>query len=102
MSTEIDITLPSGICFHGAVGMLKAKFAQWPWERYDADPPLNPNAVTKADIDRVYQLGARTSRAAYEHLIDVHEDPIAGYLKSIPAGQLENIDLEAIRAQIVG
>jgi hypothetical protein len=101
MSPEIDLRLPSGICFHDPAGMLKAKFAQWPWERYDDAPPLDANVVTKADIDRVYQLGARTSRAVYERLIDVHGVAITGYLESIPATPLEDVDLDTIRGPIV-
>lgn len=97
----VDVRLPSGIVFRDAVRMLNLKFEQWPWERYDGDAPADSNAVTSGDIDRVYQLGARTSRTAYEALIVKHGAAINEHLRELPSAPLEDTDLATIRGPIV-
>src|SRR5713226_2293725 len=81
---EIDLKLPSGLIFRDAPGMLKKKFEQWPWENYDGFLVSNPNRISEEDIDRVYQLGARTPRKVYQSLLEQHGDDIEACLGSLP------------------
>jgi len=65
----VDLHLPSGLVCRNAGGMLKSKFNEWPWEKYDGVLVNDPHRIGEADINRVYQLGARTPRVAYEKLL---------------------------------
>ena len=99
----IDIALQSGLVLTDAVSMLVEKFRQWPWERYDGNRPSDPNVVDAArDIDRVYQLGSRTPRAAYAELLRDHGKEITVCLRRIPADvALEGANLSSVKDPIV-
>jgi hypothetical protein len=53
-------------------------------------------------VDRVYQLGARTPRAAYEALLQSKGRQINRHLKGLPLTPLEDADLDAVKDHIVG
>ncbi|MCK9463070.1 MAG: DUF6308 family protein [Proteobacteria bacterium] len=99
----IDIRLRSGLIFRDADRMLIEKFGEWPWGRYDGDPPKDPNVIDPvADVDRVYQLGMRSPKQAYHDLIQTHGKAITSCLRRLPAEQtLEETDLNAIRAPLI-
>ena len=82
MSTTLN--LPSGLIIRDPVGMLKQKFKQWPWAKYDGVRVKDPNRIGEADIDSVYRLGARTPRKAYQSLVAQHGNEIYRCLAAIP------------------
>lgn len=100
---KVDVHLKSGLVLRDAAAMLVEKFRQWPWDKYDGDPPRDPNVIDPGpDVDRVYRLGARTPRSAYVNLINAHGAKLSDCLRSIPADvELEDADLESIRKPIV-
>jgi hypothetical protein len=90
---SVDVRLPSGLVFRDAPRMLTAKFGEWPWDKYDGVPVSDRNRIGKADIDRVYQLGARTPRSAYEGFLKEHGVAVSEHLSAIPQAALEDDDL---------
>jgi hypothetical protein len=98
----IDVALRSGLVLRDAAGILIEKFRQWPWEKYDGDPPLDSNVIDPArDIDRVYRLGSRTPRSAYVQLLEANRDKLSACLRRIPTDiTLEDADLPSLRAPI--
>lgn len=99
----VDVHLRSGLVLRDAAAMLVEKFRQWPWDRYDGDPPRDPNVVDPGrDVDRVYRLGARTPRSAYVSLIGARGADLSACLRRIPTDvALEDADLESLRAPLV-
>lgn len=99
----VDVHLKSGLVLRDAAGMLVEKFRQWPWDRYDGDPPADLNVIDPGpDVDRVYRLGARTPRSAYVSLIQAQGAKLSACLRSIPPDvALENADLDSLRKPIV-
>lgn len=99
----VDVHLKSGLVLRDAAGMLVEKFRQWPWDRYDGDPPRDLNVVDPGpDVDRVYRLGARTPRHAYVGLIQAQGAKLSACLRSIPSHvALEDADLASLRQPIV-
>jgi hypothetical protein len=100
----IDFRLPSGLVFRNAPEMLNSKFELWPWEKYDGTLVNDWDRIGKTDIERVYQLGARTPRSTYEELLDKYGDAISQNLKAIPQTALEddNLCLTDLREPLVG
>lgn len=98
---SIDIELPSGIVLKDAARMLREKFAQYPWDRYDRDVPRHPDCVTTEDIGRANRLGARASYAVWDSLIAKDGETLNGLLAQIPMTPLEDTDLEAYRQPLV-
>ncbi len=101
MAEAVTVRLASGLVIDDATTKLRAKFKQWPWERYDGCFRANPKRVTVGDIDRVYQLGARAARAAYRELIRKHRRELNALLAQIPQKALENANLDAARGPVV-
>jgi hypothetical protein len=99
----VDIKLRSGLVLRNAVGMLVEKFRQWPWDKYDGEPPLNRNVIDPGrDVDRVYRLGSRTPRNAYLTLIQFQGKRISSCLRRIPTDvALEDIDLQSLKSPVV-
>jgi hypothetical protein len=64
--------------------MLRKKFTEWRWENYDGDRPSDPNRISINDIERVYQLGSRTPRQAYQSVLEKNSETISQHLKAIP------------------
>ncbi len=83
--------------------MLRAKFVQWPWAKYDGDAPADPNAVDSGvDVDRVYRLGARTPRRAYQSILAAHGTKISECLRKLPLDQaLEDTAMDNLRGPVV-
>lgn len=96
----VDLKLPSGLCIRDAVATLQAKFVEWPWEKYDGDPPCDPDMIVAADIDRANRL-ARADRKVYEPLMDKCGPTIRDLLARLPKAPLEEADFDAARAAIV-
>jgi len=94
---SVDLRLPSGLFLRDAPKMLGKKFEQWPWENYDGVPVSDPNKIGNADIDRVYQLGARTPRDAYKQLLKERGEKIAECLCALPTG----VELEAGESTVI-
>jgi hypothetical protein len=82
--------------------MLRDKFAQWPWSKYDADLPADPDVVTPADVERANRLGARLSYAVWKRLVGTKGPAINALLAQLPKAALEEVDLDAIRRPVVG
>lgn len=97
----MKLKLKSGLTISNPVSALDEKFRQWPWEKYDGDPPANPNRLTIFDIGRVYQLGARTKKSTYQELIQTHGADISSILKDIPDIAIEDANLSSLRPQII-
>lgn len=97
----MKIKLKSGLTIINPVNVLNEKFRQWPWEKYDGDPPSDPNRLTTYDIGRVYQLGARTRKSTYQELIQNHGSDISNILKSIPDIAIEDATLSSLRPKII-
>jgi len=100
---KVDFKLKSGLVLRDAAAMLVEKFQQWPWDKYDGDPPRDANVIDPGpDVDRVYRLGARTPRSVYVNLIKAHGAKLSNCLRNIPADvNLEDANLESIRKPIV-
>ncbi len=100
---SINITLPSGLTVNDALGMLRERFRQWPWEKYDGDPPADPHVLDAIhDVDRVYQLGMRAPKQAYINLVQSRGAELTACLQRIPIDRtLEDADLASLKAPIV-
>jgi hypothetical protein len=99
---SINLKLPSGLCLRNAPIMLHKKFEQWPYERYDGDFPANPNVIGEADIERVYQLGARTPKQAYRSLCHSEGARLTLLLRKLPGGaRIESTNLDRHRDTLV-
>ncbi len=97
-----ELRLLSGLRFADPAGMLRAKFAQWPWSKYDGDLPATPDRVTVADVERANRLGARLSYAVWKRLVGTKGPAINALLAQLPKSALEDVDLDAIRGPLVG
>ncbi|MBK8219210.1 MAG: hypothetical protein IPK71_36250 [Myxococcales bacterium] len=97
-----ELHLRSGLRLADPTGMLRAKFAQWPWSKYDGDLPPDPDAVTAADVERANRLGARLSYAVWQRLVTAKGPAINALLVKLPKAALEDVDLDAIRGPLVG
>lgn len=99
----VNIKLRSGLILNDATKMIQEKFRQWPWKKYDADKPKNPNIIDpRTDIDRVYRIGARTPKRSYEKMIEQRGKNITGCLQKIPVDAvLEDIDLASLKEPII-
>lgn len=79
--------------------MLRAKFNEWAYEKYDGHRPDDPDCPGLKDIDVVYQLGARSSKQAYQHLLQKRRHAIRAALKRLPCSRaLESCSLKVIRS----
>lgn len=94
--------LRSGLRLPDATAMLRAKFAQWPWSKYDGDLPADMDQVTVADVERANRLGARLSYAAWKRLVARNGPAMNALLAELPKAALEDVDLDAIRSPLVG
>ena len=101
MAEGVTVQLASGLVVDNAADRLRAKFEQWPWENYDGCFPANPNGITVADIDRVYQLGARAARVTYRELIRKDGRELNALLRQIPRKALEDVNLNAVRDPVI-
>ena len=97
----MQIKLKSGLVLDDPDKMLKEKFGQWSWHKYDGDRPSKPNTVTSRDIGRAHRLGSRTRHSAYERLLRDRGLAISKILARIPDVQLEDSDFSAVRPQLV-
>lgn len=97
-----ELRLRSGLHFADPTGMLRAKFAQWPWSKYDGDLPADPDAVTATDVERANRLGARLSYAVWNRLVSSKGQAINALLVQLPKAALEDVDLDAIRGPLIG
>lgn len=101
----IDIQLPSGLLLRDAVAMLRAKFGQWPWGRFDGIPLADPHVISEADVEASFR-GARARSnvncSAYKAAFRKRQAEISDLLRAIPADvSLEDADLSQLRAPIV-
>jgi Family of unknown function (DUF6308) len=96
------LQLRSGLRLPDATAMLRAKFAQWPWSKYDGDVLANLDQVTAADVERANRLGARLSYAVWKHLVARNGPAMNALLAQLPKAALEDVALDAIRSPLVG
>lgn len=97
-----ELRLGSGLRFADPAGMLRAKFAQWPWSKYDGDLPRDPDVVTATDVERANRLGARLSPAVWARVVASKGSGISALLAELPKAALEDVDLDTIRSPVVG
>ena len=97
----MQIKLKSGLVLDDPDKMLKEKFGQWSWRKYDGDRPSKPNTLTSDDIHRAHRLGSRTSQSAYERLLRDRGSAIRKILAEIRDVQLEDSDFPSVRPQLV-
>lgn len=96
------LRLPSGLCIPRPAAMLRAKFAEWAYENYDGHRPDDPDCPGPKDIQVVYQLGARSSKEAYRHLLHRSRRDVRAALARIPTSRgLESSSLKVIRSPFV-
>jgi hypothetical protein len=87
--------------------MLAANFGQWPWDRYDALPLADPDAVSDADVDAAFDIRARNNvnRAEFRQRVADVRDELGVFLREIPVNASlsdPGLDLAAIRPAVVG
>lgn len=108
MSTSdpvVHIQLPSGLLIQDAVAMLRAKFNQWPWGRFDGVLLADLHVITDDDVEISFS-GARArsniTRRAYKAAFRQRQPEISAFLRAIPADMaLEDVDLNQLRIPIV-
>jgi hypothetical protein len=101
----VTIELPSGLVLRDAVALLRQKFQQWPWDRFDGVPLADPNIISDDDVDVSFR-GARArsnvNRIAYKAAFRERQQEITGLLRAIPADvALEDADLDQLRTPVV-
>lgn len=100
---SMTLNLSTGLRIRDPENMLRYKFQEWPWIKYDGDKPQDFNRIyLPGDIDRAYQLGVRTSRNIFEKAVKKNYDKLNKYLRQIPQNvKLEDCDLETLRQPIL-
>jgi hypothetical protein len=99
---SISLQLYSGLRIVDADEMLKRKFSDSPWEKYDGDAPADANVINPdTDIDRLYQLGVRTARLLIKNMVVKHSAELTSCLQQLPTNQsLEDINLSQYKKPI--
>lgn len=98
----MDLHLPSGLIVKRADEVLREKFRQWPWDRYDGVAVESPHVVSSNDVDAVYRLGMRGGRSSYATLLRTQGATLTRLLRRIPLNvMLEEADLTSLRRPMV-
>ncbi len=104
----INVKLISGLLLQDAAQMLRAKFAVWPWAKFDGIAVVDPNIIGDDDVNTAFAgLGARTQRNRDELKRDIRgaRKTTSRFLEVIPVhASLDDpsLDIAKLKEPIVG